>query len=223
MLAEVWHSLNQEQGLAMQKKDLVANALGDAMLELLNEKMLDQISVADIVERSGFCKRTFYNHFNDKHSLAAYVWRRSFDACWTVNGRACTYLEFQKNYQQAEQRLESFLMNTLTKDRPGQDSLWQVIYDASLQALIDVIKRNGHEEALTPEVILQLRFFVHGIHGCLKDVIASMWIRHDIEAMRVLTPQDELQLMPQVLRPLILTPEELKLVYGAPDHTAKTA
>ena len=186
------------------------------MLALLNEKALDQIGVADIVERSGFSKRTFYNHFSDKHALTAFVWRRSFDACWTVDGRPCGYLEFLANYQRAEQELGLFFMNTLTNDAPHQDSLWQVIYDASLQALIDVIKRNGHEDALTDDVILQLRFFVHGVHGCLKDAIASMWVRHDTDAVKAITSQDELRLMPQVLRPLVLTPEELEKVNGTP-------
>ena len=199
----------------MQKRDLVANALADAMLALLNQKTLEQISVADIVERSGFSKRTFYNHFSDKHDLTAYVWRRSFDACWTVDGRPCSYLEFLDNYQQAEVELGFFFMNTLVNDDPGQDSLWQVIYDASLQALFDVIKRNGHEDALTPDIVLQLRFFVHGVHGCLKDAITSAWIRHDVDAVKVITPQDELQLLPVVVRPLVLTPEELVMAYGA--------
>lgn len=198
----------------MQKRNLVANAFGDAMLALLNEKPLDQISVADIVGRSGFSKRTFYNHFSDKHDLTAFVWRRSFDACWTVDGRPCGFLAFLDNYQREERRLATFFMNTLTDDAARQDSLWQVIYDASLQGLVDVVKRNGHEGALTPDVLLQLRFFVHGVHGCLKDTIDSMWVRHDVDAVEMPTPADELQLLPQVLRPLVLTPEELKRAYG---------
>lgn len=43
--------------------------LQNAGIELLRERGYDAVSVADIAERAGLTKRTFFNHFDDKRDL----------------------------------------------------------------------------------------------------------------------------------------------------------
>lgn len=47
--------------------------LATAMLDLLQEKNLDDISVQEITDKALVSKATFYNHFNDKTELLTYV------------------------------------------------------------------------------------------------------------------------------------------------------
>ena len=43
------------------------------ILELLEEKSIEQISVAEIAENSGISTRAFYNHFCDKHEAVGAI------------------------------------------------------------------------------------------------------------------------------------------------------
>jgi AcrR family transcriptional regulator len=45
--------------------------LQDALLELARERPLDEITVADIADRAGVNRSTFYQHYDDKDSLLA--------------------------------------------------------------------------------------------------------------------------------------------------------
>jgi AcrR family transcriptional regulator len=45
------------------------NALGDALVALLHEKIFDQITVEEVLARAGVGRSTFYEHFSDKNDL----------------------------------------------------------------------------------------------------------------------------------------------------------
>ncbi|MFJ6573970.1 TetR/AcrR family transcriptional regulator [Streptomyces sp. NPDC091292] len=51
-----------------------------ALRELIKEKELQQISVADIAKRAGMARSTFYDHFTDIDTLAASACTEYFDA-----------------------------------------------------------------------------------------------------------------------------------------------
>ena len=43
--------------------------LGDALVEILLEQTLDEISVQEILDRAGVSRSTFYSHFRDTNDL----------------------------------------------------------------------------------------------------------------------------------------------------------
>jgi AcrR family transcriptional regulator len=43
--------------------------LGDALVELVQEKPFDSITVQDVLDRAGVSRSTFYVHYRDKHDL----------------------------------------------------------------------------------------------------------------------------------------------------------
>jgi AcrR family transcriptional regulator len=45
------------------------DALGDAMVELIQEKPFDAITVQEVLDRAGVSRSTFYTHFRDKNDL----------------------------------------------------------------------------------------------------------------------------------------------------------
>ncbi|ROO86590.1 TetR family transcriptional regulator [Actinocorallia herbida] len=53
--------------------------LQDALLDLVAEHDLDQISVSDVTKRAGVNRSTFYEHFTDTHDLAAHACTALFD------------------------------------------------------------------------------------------------------------------------------------------------
>jgi len=45
------------------------DVLGDALVELIQEKPFDAITVQEVLDRAGVCRSTFYMHFRDKNDL----------------------------------------------------------------------------------------------------------------------------------------------------------
>ena len=45
------------------------DALGDALVELIQEKTFDSITVQDVLDRAGVGRSTFYAHYKDKNDL----------------------------------------------------------------------------------------------------------------------------------------------------------
>ncbi len=60
----------------MAKRLVGKELIEETMLELLEEKSIEQISVAEIAKCSGISTRAFYNHFSDKHAVVAAIYLR---------------------------------------------------------------------------------------------------------------------------------------------------
>lgn len=67
------HQLKSPVPLARKKVDArvrkTRDALGDALVELMQEKAFDSITVQDVLDRAGVGRSTFYSHFRDKEDL----------------------------------------------------------------------------------------------------------------------------------------------------------
>lgn len=59
--------------MAMPDSSLTKRALAQAIKELMNEKPLVKISIADIVDRCQMNRQSFYYHFRDKYDLVNWI------------------------------------------------------------------------------------------------------------------------------------------------------
>ena len=57
----------------MPDSSLTKRALAAAIKELMREKPLVKISIADIVERCQMNRQSFYYHFRDKYDLVNWI------------------------------------------------------------------------------------------------------------------------------------------------------
>ena len=57
----------------MPDSSLTKRALAQAIKELMNEKPLVKISIADIVDRCQMNRQSFYYHFRDKYDLVNWI------------------------------------------------------------------------------------------------------------------------------------------------------
>ena len=62
-----------ERGLREIKKEATAQALAEAAFALALERGLDGFVIADVVQRAGYSRRTFANHFSCKEEAVASV------------------------------------------------------------------------------------------------------------------------------------------------------
>jgi len=71
------------------KREATANALADAAFELALEKGLDGFVVEDIVQRAGYSRRTFANHYSCKEeavATAAFIFKGADEVTDWING-----------------------------------------------------------------------------------------------------------------------------------------
>lgn len=64
---------DNKQSLRDMKKEATAHALADAAFELALERGFDGFVVDDIVQRAGYSRRTFANHFSCKEEAVAQI------------------------------------------------------------------------------------------------------------------------------------------------------
>lgn len=57
---------------------LTKKALANSLMELMNEKPFEKISVTDICERCGMNRKSFYYHFQDKYELVNWIFDQQF-------------------------------------------------------------------------------------------------------------------------------------------------
>lgn len=63
----------------MNKKDFSRNCLSQALIELLEDHRLYEISIQDIVDKAGFSRMAYYRNFNNKDEMIDYALDTIFD------------------------------------------------------------------------------------------------------------------------------------------------
>ncbi|MDO4533671.1 MAG: TetR/AcrR family transcriptional regulator [Coriobacteriia bacterium] len=191
----------------MGMEQLIDGALSASLLRLLEERPITKITVQDITDGAGLNKRTFYNHFQDKNDLVAFVWNQAFEAAWHDGDRRCTLEEYFANMSAWAIRMPTFFVNTIGY-YSGQNNLWETICQTSKEGVLRLIEWNGRADEITPEVVQTVDFYVH---GCLfrgnrpQQEIAR---EREIDPAELFSPQRMIELIPDSIKPLLLEPRE---------------
>ena len=84
------------------KKPSMRDIIADTALEKLNTKLVEELTVAEIIRDIGISNRTFYNHFRDKFDVCNYIYDRILDReCWLTDGRRSSLSEFFEKFSAA--------------------------------------------------------------------------------------------------------------------------
>lgn len=189
----------------MSVGELVVRKFEDSMWDLLQEKPINRITVDEIVAKSGFSKRTFYNHFRDKNDLVASIWKREYRSCWfDDNGKPLTVREFLIKYHTHECAIRQFLCHTLPYS--GQNNLWETVQETSIDCVIEFMRRNGYQDQIDESLRKSIEFYVHGINGLARSEFEQTSIKHLREYK--ISPEKradvEISFIPRELRPYLL-------------------
>ena len=99
----------------MPDSSLTKRALAQAIKELMNEKPLIKISIADIVDRCQMNRQSFYYHFRDKYDLVNWIFYvdfltnmggKNFENEWDVLVAVCNIFYQNKAFYQSALRIE---------------------------------------------------------------------------------------------------------------------
>ena len=84
------------------KKPPTRDIIAQTMLDLLQEKRIEEITVAEISREVGISTRTFYNCFRDKFEVCNYLYDKLLDEqCWVTNEQRSTLNEFFEHLMEA--------------------------------------------------------------------------------------------------------------------------
>ena len=188
----------------MRIRDLVTEKFEQTLWELLQEKPINKVTVDEIVDRSGFSKRTFYNHFRDKNDLMSSIWQREYRMCWYEDDKPLTFPDFLVKYHRREFEIYGFLNNTLPY--AGQNNLWETVQRTVVECLVDYIKRCGYGDAIDDDLLKFIEFYAHGVNGMAQSMFTETSVKH-LRAYD-LTPENrtdyEIRFIPEELKPYLL-------------------
>ena len=118
-----------------QAKSAVDTLLAEALKELAEKHPIEKITIKEITDRAGVIRPTFYNHFQDKYELLAWIF-------------LFTSIEREKTFYSKFSRLE------------GQNSFEVIIKGCAKTALLQIFSEEGAVEPikyswLTPELVAE--------------------------------------------------------------------
>lgn len=151
------------------KRPSIRDVIADTMLELLETKPIESITVSSIIKETEISSRTFYNHFRDKYDVCNYIYDRILDQhCWYQDGNRCALNSFFENLTHAV-RKEYFHFFLNTTFYHGQNSLEEHIIERGIHDLTDQLIFTGHADLVTPQNLLKIDFFMRGCASLLHS------------------------------------------------------
>lgn len=191
------HRVERGRTMAINVKRLLANAL----ISLSEEKSLSKITVAEIVERAGTGRQTFYNHFRDKNDLVYWIF-----LCTLAGERKLVntkgYFAYLVKLHQEAQKLSRFLCQACKL--PGQNSLSDAIYQQNYDYYKKLIISQAGPEVLTDELEFALHFNAAGAsHAYIRWVMNGTPGSAEEQAQRLIAcmPACMLKYVPLYIHP----------------------
>ncbi len=136
--------------------------LADSLKELSTQKPVDKITVKEIAQNCGFTSKTFYNHFQDKYDLIAWIYSTSTEKIMDKIGKdgyewRDTLRDGFKYFLDNREFLKNLAANT-----KGQDSFINYVAQFNVKVLSDYVKRSKNLESLPPDVEIFVKVYCYG-------------------------------------------------------------
>ena len=135
-----------------------------SLIELLETKKIQAISVAEIARNASVSLRSFYNYFSDKYALMAYSYRKLTERFWwDTSGRLVSLKTFFNLCWSVEHDpvMMTRLKNTMAYH--GQNDLRDEIERKGIEDLTRLLKANHYPGPYDETLDSILHFFMSGI------------------------------------------------------------
>ena len=147
--------------------------LAESLKELAAAKSVDKITVKEISANCGFTSKTFYNHFQDKYDLIAWIYSTQAEKIFNkMDGENYTWNNALADGLNYFLENKKFLRN-LVLNTGGQDSFINYLANFSVKIFSDYIKRTQNLKELSPEVEIYIKVYCYGIVCTLCEILNS--------------------------------------------------
>lgn len=136
-----------------------------ALRQLSEQRRFDDITVEDILQRAGYSRRTFYQHFTDKYDLLGYSYRQRLA---DLRKSDCRWPEVIGNIFQLVHDDADFYVRVLQTDR--EHTLEDFFCTQNSAFIHDAIRRRDPVKyASDPDIDFSIQFFCAGLSKSLLD------------------------------------------------------
>lgn len=143
---------------------ITKKAIADSVKELMKKKDLQKISVADIVERCGINRQTFYYHFKDKYDLVNWIYYNEVVSAVVHYRMMEDWSVVVLNVLKGMQKEKAFYINALSVS--GQNAFQDYFFDVTKNLLLTLIESVMDEKLITEEdKNFIAEFYTYGLVG----------------------------------------------------------
>ncbi len=156
----------------MAHRQTIEELIAESLRELGREVDFGDITVARIAENAGVSKRTFYNHFQDKYALVAWIFERNNEEALAAMSEGDTFRDFLKIVFDMFADDSAFYVNILRHSK-GLDSYVRILAQSSERILNRYFQAKG--KVLTDKERFTVRFaFAASMHAGVDWVEQGM-------------------------------------------------
>lgn len=147
--------------------------LAESLKELSAQKSIDKITVKEIAQNCGFTSKTFYNHFQDKYDLIAWIYSTAVEKIMNkIDGENYMWKDSLTDGFNYFLENKEFLKN-LFAHTSGQDSFINYVAQFNLKILSDYIKRSQHLEKISPDLEIPMKVYCYGMVCTFCEVLIN--------------------------------------------------
>ena len=145
-------------------KDILAASLK----ELAREKPVDKITIRELTENCGMTATTFYNHFQDKYQLLAWIYNQRIEPYWGRIGSGVSWREALREATMPLLEDHAFYTNAL-KNTSGQISFRYATNHYAIGLLIACWRAQTGTSEVGDDIVFCIRFYMRAISEAIND------------------------------------------------------
>lgn len=146
--------------------------LAGAFEELLNEKQFEDITVSDIVKKSGASRSTFYKHFSDKYEIMIWKYKQALNSIHNDDKGVDDWREGTlAGIQYLAENRDYFLKIINYK---GQNSVHDFFYKFALDFTKGIMCKMKNADWIPEDDYQALRVYIMGTNRYIMEWIRTM-------------------------------------------------
>lgn len=168
--------------------DATKQKIGQSLLDILESKPFDKITVLEIMNNCGMTRQTFYNHFLDIYDLMFWKFKEDIKEGYFIMFENGDFIESFSNGMDKMRQHKNFYKGII--NIKGQNDFESCFFDTLMSYTITYIKK----KKITPEISFALNLYWKGV-----TFLITKWIEDDMKTSPEIMARNFYNSMPAIL------------------------
>lgn len=175
----------------MDRSERTKNMIADALLSLFKTKDLNEIRIGEICQKCDISRQTFYNHFQDKYELMAWIVSMKRNPEFHKN---VTYLQSLIRYFEVIDNNKSFYRRLLYD--PNLSNIFNYFVSANRKRIGSIVLAENGAVDLDDDLYFYITFYTFGVLYSVRE-----WVLNDFQLSPEEIAHKVYNAIPDILRP----------------------
>ena len=153
----------------MKEENETYSAIAQAVIDLVSVKALEKITVEEIVLKSGFSRRTFYNKFRDKYDVIEWIYTMHVQSVADKFGEPMLWREFVLGVAKIVSENKKFYQRLFGGDHWATEQFGEVVREYFLKVVKTNHTIDGADERIFREVFFLTDFYCSAFSNKIAD------------------------------------------------------